>query len=383
MPEACLVQLQRTTTESKSVSMRLERRDASSVGRVSRYLHRASVGKKFAYFGQVSVGTPAQEFSVVFDTGSGNVILPGSNCLSPACAAHQRYDMSRSRTASRTSCDEVDTFVQADAVTISFGTGEITGACVKDKLCIGDQVCSIFSFIAAEEETAEPFLQFSFDGVFGMALPALAQGDSFSFAQHINMSKSLLHQRLFSVFMSDSDEEDSEITFGEVRQEHIAPGNQMFWVDVVGTIGYWEVHIEDIAFNNELQSLCQDCRAAVDTGTSELAGPTAIIEVLRRRLRDQSSGCNDLPKLGFKIGGMLLNLDPEDYVDRTTCVLSLMDLDVPPPNGPIFVLGIPFLSKYYTAYDPVLRKVGFAAANHKSGKVASVIQASPVTSATE
>merc|ERR1719221_1724510 len=46
---------------------------------------------KMAYFGLVEVGTPRQAFSVVFDTGSGNLIVPGSDCLSEACVTHRRF----------------------------------------------------------------------------------------------------------------------------------------------------------------------------------------------------------------------------------------------------------------------------------------------------
>jgi len=63
----------------------------------------------------------------------------------------------------------------------------------------------------------------------------------------------------------------------------------------------------------------------------------------------------------------ILNLEPVDYIDKEdhTCKVALMRLDVPPPNGPLFVFGIPFLQKFYTAYDKESKSVGFAVAKHK------------------
>jgi len=74
-----------------------------------------------------------------------------------------------------------------------------------------------------------------------------------------------------------------------------------------------------------------------------------------------------LPNLGFVIGENILNLNPQDYVDKGAdgCEVSLMPLDVPPPNGPLFIFGDPFLRKYYTAYDSANRQVGFATARHE------------------
>eukprot|EP00971_Amphidinium_carterae_P343623 6483483-Amphidinium_carterae.2 len=194
----------------------------------------------------------------------------------------------------------------------------------------------------------------------------MAQGFDFSLV-HAFSAHSVLKQTVFSVFLSDSEEETSEVTFGEMRKESMA--SEALWMDVSRPTGYWEVKIDDITIDNVPQGLCKDCFVAVDTGTSELAGPSDIIESLAQLLgvRTDCSNVHKLPKLGFIMNGYILNLEPNDYVDMYAghCDVSLMSLDVPPPKGPLFVFGIPFLQKFYTVYDAVNKRIGFAVAKHK------------------
>merc|ERR1719421_317970 len=111
-----------------------------------------------------------------------------------------------------------------------------------------------------------------------------------------------LKEPLYSVFLSDSSSERSEITFGSVQHEHMA--SDLFWVDVARDSGYWEVQIEDITINNQPQDLCPNCYVAVDTGTSELAGPSNVVDELAQALNVlvDCSNYAELPKLGFVIG---------------------------------------------------------------------------------
>lgn len=172
--------------------------------------------------------------------------------------------------------------------------------------------------------------------------------------------------------MSDSEHEKSEITFGDIKEEHLA--SELYWVPVSGNAGYWEVEVEDIYFGKKPQNLCKGCRVAVDTGTSELAGPSEVISQLETRLQvNDCKNVDALPYLGFAVRGpngkpKILSLSPKEYTSEISfgsCSLSLMNLDVPPPKGPLFVFGIPFLQKYYTVYDHENSRVGFAVAKHQ------------------
>jgi hypothetical protein len=314
---------------------------------------------KTAYWGSMTVGTPPQPFKVIFDTGSGNLIIPSSDCTVPGCAPHHKYSHKDSTSSSFVTNEKGE-----GSSEITFGTGQIAGDFYRDNLCIGESLCYQANFIAADRESTEPFQEIPFDGIMGMGFKDLSMGDGFNMVDDL-VKNGALPGGQFSFYLTDGG--DSEVTFGGFRPENLA--SEIVWAPV--TIqSYWQVHCGDITFNNKAKGLCDGgCQVAVDTGTSMLAGPSDLVDKLSEMLGAKSdcSNFDSLPYLGFQVGDKILNLKPDDYMDRSKaegCSFSLMSLDVPPPKGPLFIFGDPFLRRFVTVFDRDGPKVGVGVAKH-------------------
>jgi len=319
---------------------------------------------KTAYWGSMSIGSPPQPFKVIFDTGSGNLIVPSSSCTVPGCQPHKKYDQKAS-----TSGQSVENEQGEASSEITFGTGQIEGGFVRDKMCIGDSLCMTANFIAAEKETTSPFQEIPFDGIMGLGFKDLSMGKGFNMIDELTNSGALPAGQI-SFYLTDGG--DSEVTFGGYKAEYLA--SEIIWAPVE-VQSWWQVAIKDITFDNQPKNLCDgECKVAVDTGTSMLAGPSDLVDKLTNMVNAKSdcSNYDSLPKLGFQINDKVLNLMPDDYMDKSDseCSFSLMGLDVPPPKGPLFIFGDPFLRRFVTIFDNGNEggpRVGFAVSNQQGG----------------
>ena len=75
--------------------------------------------------------------------------------------------------------------VSQHSVSITFGTGKVTGTFVKDMACLkgveNDLGCGTVNMVVANDMSDQPFSLFQFDGILGLGLEALSLGPGFSF----------------------------------------------------------------------------------------------------------------------------------------------------------------------------------------------------------
>lgn len=361
-----------------------------------------TVAYKTAYFGKVFLGLPQpQNFTVVFDTGSGHFFLPSAGCDTETCRMHSRY--SRAASASAVDIDHEGAPVdrkasERDQVAIVYGTGEIVGEFVRETVCLGEQPaagavaaadredCTTVRVILATEMTREPFWTFKFDGVLGLGLESLALDPEFSFFGQMSKLNNLTEAR-FGYFISRDDRRPSEISFGGHDERRVASALQ--WAPVEKPeLGYWQVKVLSVTVAGKPLPICQEseCMAIADTGTSLLGVPKQAVQNLHlqlaRKVPDDPAeiDCRGFPgpDLVFELeGGVTLTLGPEDYSRATAmrvlqkksekaqviCRASLLPVEQDPALSPnTWILGEPVLRKYYTAYDWRRKQIGFAPA---------------------
>ncbi|NXI60688.1 CATE protein, partial [Chloroceryle aenea] len=318
------------------------------------------------YYGVVSVGTPPQRFTVVFDTGSSNFWVPSAYCISEACRIHQKFKSFLS-----------DSYEHGgEAFSLQYGTGQLVGIAGKDTLKISNISIKGQDFGESVFEPGPTFALAHFDGVLGLGYPSLAVGNALPVFDSI-MNQQLVEEPIFSFYLKrgDDTENGGVLILGGI--DHSLYKGSIHWVPVTEK-SYWQIHLNNIKIQGRVTFCSHGCEAIVDSGTSLITGPSSQIRRLQEYIGASPSHMGEflvdcrrlssLPYISFMIGHHEYKLTAEQYVvkesidDQTFCMSGFQSLDITTRTGPLWILGDVFMSAFYCIFDRGNDRVGFAKA---------------------
>jgi len=301
------------------------------------------------YYGPVTLGTPRQNFNVIYDTGSSNVWVPGKTCKN--CGLKPKFDSTKSSTFKP----------NGTKIEFRYVSGPVSGFLSSETCGLGNINVKnqLFAEIEDVSGLGPAFSIGKFDGIVGMGfteISLLKIPPPFIAA----VDQRLVDTPMFAFSLSKVDGTDGELYFGGYNAAKFS--GPITWVPV-SRRGYWQADLTSLKLAGESITVARS--AVLDSGTSIAAGPTTEVTAFARKIgafpivpgREWIVDCKKvptLPVLEVGLAGKLFNLTGADYtvnVEDTMCLFGFTCVDIPAPAGPLWILGDVFLRKFYTIYD--------------------------------
>ncbi|EJK50057.1 hypothetical protein THAOC_31014 [Thalassiosira oceanica] len=331
------------------------------------------------YFGTLKIGTPPQEFTVIFDTGSSNLWVPKVDCQNCGYwfinGGKDKYDNGKS---SSYTADGSDFHIQVGvrfhssckhfSLTLhrifQYGSGDVKGYFSVDSVTLADDISVTgqkFAEVSDAGGLGVGYVMGKFDGIMGLGFDGLALGGAKTVFKNA-VDQGVVSQPVFAFQMGNN--ADGELTFGGYDDSKFT--GDITWVNLAEP-KYWLIDLDNVQVGSYSSG---KTNGIVDSGTSLITGPSAEIRKIASSvgasanlLGQYTIDCAlvpNLPDLEFTINGKPFKVPGKDLVIQAQgmCLFALMGMDI--PTGPKWILGDVFMRQYYTIFDYGQERVGFA-----------------------
>uniref|UniRef100_A0AC11DF88 Uncharacterized protein n=1 Tax=Ovis aries TaxID=9940 RepID=A0AC11DF88_SHEEP len=286
-----------------------------------------------AYVGNIAIGTPPQQFRVVFDTGSSDLWVPSNFCTSPACYSHITFKYWES------------------------STYRIKGHLAYDTIQIGNLVSTDQPFGLSLEEYG--FNGLPFDGILGLNYPNNSILGAIPIFDNLK-KQGAISEPIFAFYLSKGTVNGSVLMLAQL--------------DTIVPSGDWRINLDHISMKGKLIGCSGGCEALVDTGTSLINGPTRLVTNIQRLIGAMPLGpkhyvscstINILPSIIFTINGINYTLPAQAYILKNSqggCFSTFKGGTEVFKHRETWVLGDIFLRLYFSVYDRGNNRIGLAQA---------------------
>jgi hypothetical protein len=268
--------------------------------------------KNAQYYGTLKIGSPPQEFQVVFDTGSSDLWVPSSTCSTKSMNCHDKkaYDATSS-----TSYSDVEKGAKSD-FNIVYGSGAVTGKYGTDVVTLAEDYTvegQTFAQVDSTDGLGQVYLKAKFDGILGLAFPVISRDPGVNTLIPNLKAKGVMNDAIFSFYLGDNS--DGELAIGGYDKDRMQ--GDITWVDLAYP-AYWLVEMDQVKYGDKVITTGVT-GGIMDTGTSLMYGPQSQVMPLALSL-----GAQFVPQVGLFMVG---------------CETKLKDLEFTVGGKPVKVPG--------------------------------------------
>lgn len=285
------------------------------------------VGPDTFYYAQASVGTPAQNFNLVLDTGSSDLWVADNTCSDSQCEGINLYNPGSSSSS-------VSSSTQFE---ITYGSGAVQGVLYADTVSLAGY--SVYNTtVAGVDKLAQNTISAPSSGIMGMGFQSLASSGATPFWEVLAESGKLsanafsfqLQRNALTVTSEYQLSSGGVFTLGEIDSNQYS--GDITYTNLpnttAGQAGYWAIPLDSISIDGSSVDTSNEL-AAIDTGTTLIGGPSdAVTQIYSKISNSQqvdlgSSGsgesgyyafpCSTTPTVAFTFGGKSWTLNASDF----------------------------------------------------------------------
>ncbi|OCF32449.1 endopeptidase [Kwoniella heveanensis BCC8398] len=347
--------------------------------RASGSVQLTDVGIDASYSGTVSIGTPAQEFLLIMDTGSSDLWVAGAECTSSSCQGVSSFSESSSSTYSTSNA----------AFNISYGSGDADGFLASDTVELAGFTVTGQTFAIVTTTTAR-LISAPLSGLMGLAWKAIASSKATPFWQALAASGSWTDPE-FAFYLaryrgdntaSSVEEQGGEMVLGGTNTSQYT--GSINYIDIAeADLDYWRIPVE--ALNVQSSSITitstrgYSPQAAIDTGTTLIGVPSSVAQSIYSQIPNAealsaSSGydgyyqypCDTNVNVTIQFGGLSYAISNADMNlgsftrDSSMCTGAFFEMDMSAAAPIQWIVGASFLKNVYSTFRYNPPAIGFA-----------------------
>ncbi|KAK6905569.1 hypothetical protein I203_106399 [Kwoniella mangroviensis CBS 8507] len=263
------------------------------------------------YLSEIQIGTPAQTFLMIMDTGSADTWVPSASCGVANCGDHTALG-----------ADNSDTFQASQTqFEVTYGSGAVAGVLAADSMTIaGMTMINHVMGVTLQESVQFSASNVPFDGLVGLALGKLSNQGVQTPLESL-ASTGLIKNPILGIALGrlTDGENNGELVFGQANNAKLDSTTTQT-LQVTSLEGFWQVDMAAVTIDGT--NAVTGRQAILDTGTSLMIAPPTDAAAFHAQINgaaDVGGGMFSIPctidqEITMTFGNVAFQIDVRDLL---------------------------------------------------------------------